>query len=269
MKDSLNIAVEATRLGASILKQNFGRVKTAQAHIKRANEWVSDVDRQSEEAMREFLLRELPDSLFLGEEEGQTGSHATYRWIVDPLDGTTNYLQGLPIFAVSTALERCSDGGEWGEIILGVVTNPLTGDLWTAVKGKGALKNGQPINVGQKQDFSKCILATGFPYLDKRDPHACLRTFEQMLLNCSDVRRPGAAALDLCWLAEGIFDGFWEYRLQPWDIAAGGLIIKEAGGIFTSFEGDDNYLSEGNVVGGNSYVHPVMLSIIRATADSA
>ncbi len=265
MDHFLKIAVEASRLGASILNEHFGRIKTAQAHLKKSNEWVSEVDQKSEEAMREFLLRELPDSTFLGEEMGQTGDEATYRWIVDPLDGTTNYLQGFPIYAVSTALEKCCDDGQWGEIIAGVVIHPPTGDLWTAIKGEGAYKNGQPIQVGPKTDFSKCILATGFPYLDKRDSNACLRTFEEMLLHCSDLRRPGAAALDLCWLAEGVFDGFWEYCLQPWDIAAGGLIVKEAGGVFTSFTGDDHYLTQGNVIGANADIHPVMLDIVRKT----
>ncbi len=267
MKQLLDIAVEATRLGASILNEHFGKIKTAQAEIKRANEWVSDVDRMSEASMREFLLKELPESDFLGEEMGQRGSDSEYRWIVDPLDGTTNYLQGFPCFAVSTALERCSSSAEWGEVIIGVITNPLTGDLYTATKGQGSYKNGERIKVGQKTDFSMCILATGFPYMDKRDSGACMRMFEEMMSACSDIRRPGAAALDLCWLAEGVFDGFWEYRLQPWDIAAGGLIIKEAGGIFTSFEGDDKYLSQGNVVGANPHIHPEMLKIILETAS--
>ncbi len=265
MKELLDIAVEASKLGASVLTEHFGRIDIQHADAKGISDFVSYVDRRSEEVMKEFLLRELPDSVFLGEETGQGGAESTYRWIVDPLDGTTNYLQKFPVFAVSTALERRIPGRNWGEIIVGVVVHPVTGDLWTAVKGNGAHKNGTSIRVAGKEDLSRALLATGFPFRAKDELDVYLATFEKLFLRCAGIRRAGAAALDLCWTAEGIFDGFWEHRLSAWDIAAGGLIIKEAGGLFTGFYGDDNYLSKGNVVGGNRPIHSQMLRIIQET----
>jgi myo-inositol-1(or 4)-monophosphatase len=265
MSDLLDIAVEAARLGASVLNEHFGRIDIQHADAKGISDFVSDVDRESEEVMKEFLLKELPDSVFLGEETGQGGEESTYRWIVDPLDGTTNYLQKFPIYAVSIALERRSPDQQWGEIVVGAVVHPVTGDLWTAVKGKGACKNETPIRVAQKQDLSRALLATGFPFRAKDELGVYLETFQKLFLRCAGIRRAGAAALDLCWTAEGVFDGFWEHRLSAWDIAAGGLIIKEAGGIFTGFQGDDHYLSNGNVIGGNRHIHSQMLRIIQET----
>ncbi len=268
MQDLCNLTIEAVRRGAKVLNEHFGLVNLSQADSKGTADYVSDVDRRSEEEMKSFLLRELPDSVFLGEEMGQEDIQRTYRWIVDPLDGTTNYLQSFPLYGVSAALEKCDPGRQWGELIIGVITHPPTGDIWTAIKGKGAEKNGQSIRVGKKRDLSNCLLATGFPFRAKDDLETYLKTFKQLFLRCSGIRRAGAACLDLCWTAEGVFDGFWEHRLAPWDIAAGGLIIKEAGGLFTSFKGGDCYLSDGNVVGANPYIHHQMLEIIGQTAGS-
>jgi myo-inositol-1(or 4)-monophosphatase len=259
------MAVEAVHCGAVILNEHFGKVNLSHADSKGTADYVSEVDRQSEEAMREFLLKELPDSVFLGEEMGQDSADRTYRWIVDPLDGTTNYLQGFPLFGVSAALERCLPGGDWGEIMVGAVMHPPSGDLWTAIKGQGAQKNERSIHVADKRELNNCLLATGFPFRAKEDLGVYLKTFEELFLRCSGIRRAGAATLDLCWMAEGVFDGFWEHRLSAWDIAAGGLIIKEAGGLFTSFNGDDHYLSKGCVVGANRHLHPQILDIIRNT----
>jgi myo-inositol-1(or 4)-monophosphatase len=268
MHELLIMAVEASRLGAAVLSEHFGRVDLSQADAKGISDYVSDVDRKSEETMREFLLKELPGSVFLGEEMGQEEADSDYRWIVDPLDGTTNYLQRFPIYAVSTALEKRIPGQQWGEIIVGVVVQPQTGDLWTAIKGGGAQRNGQLIKVGKKRSLRDCLIATGFPFRAKDELGVYLKTFEKIFLQCSGIRRAGAAALDLCWMAEGVFDGFWEHGLSAWDIAAGGLIIKEAGGLFTSFEGDDHYLSRGNVVGGNPAIHPEILQIIQETVKT-
>ncbi|MBU1652985.1 inositol monophosphatase [bacterium] len=268
MKDLLEIAAQACRLGASILKEHYGKIGVSQADQKGLTDYVSEVDRRSEEAIQKFVLNELPASSFLGEEEGQVGEGKEYRWIVDPLDGTSNYLHRFPAFAVSVALEKCSAFGGWGEVIAGAVTFPLTGDIWTAAKGSGASKNGSPIHVARTLDVRGALLATGFPYRESRDAESCLRVFENVFNTCADIRRPGAAALDLCWVAEGVFDGFWEFGLKAWDIAAGGLIIKEAGGHFTSFDGDNVYLTSGNVVGGNPQIHQQMLNIIQNTLQS-
>ncbi|MFH1861352.1 MAG: inositol monophosphatase family protein [bacterium] len=267
LSNALEIAVTGARLGAQILKDHFGEMNILQADAKGVSDYVSSVDRRSEEAMREFYLKELPDSVFLGEELGQEQGSGKYRWIVDPLDGTTNYLQGFPVFAVSAALEECVAGRKWGNLLLGVVIHPLTGETWSAVKGAGAWKDGSPIRIGQKQDLSRCLLATGFPFRAKSELKSYLCTFEELFLRCSGIRRAGAAALDLCWTAQSIFDGFWEHRLSPWDIAAGALIIEEAGGKFTSFENDANYLPSGNVVGANPVIHGLMLKIIQANVE--
>ena len=268
MQDLLDITVEGVRLGAEILKNSFGKINLSQADTKGVNDYVSSVDRRSEEVMKEFLTRELSDSVFLGEEMGQEESGGAYRWIVDPLDGTTNFLQGFPIFAVSAALERCVAGEKWGELTAGAVIHPLTGDLWTAAKGQGAFKNGRPIHIGQKENLSNCLLATGFPFRAKKELDLYLQIFKKLFLLCSGIRRAGAAALDLCWTAEGVFDGFWEHRLAPWDIAAGALIIEEAGGVFTSFEKDNTYLTSGNVVGANPHLHAQMQKLIKDTVGT-
>lgn len=264
----LDITIEGVKLGAGILMSSFGRIHIAEADKKGTSDYVSSVDRRSEEAMREFLQRELPESVFLGEEMGQGGEIGNYRWIVDPLDGTTNFLQGFPAFGVSAALERYSPGRRWGEILIGVVMHPMTGEIWTAVKGQGAKKNNWPIRVSAKGDFSQALLATGFPFRAKSELKVYLKTFEQLFLRCAGIRRVGAASLDLCWTAEGIFDGFWEHRLSPWDIAAGALIIEEAGGKFTGFTGENDYLDSGNVLGANPHIHAAMLDIIRATTGT-
>jgi len=268
MKQLLDIAIAGVRLGTEILKSRFGQVHLWQADAKGTSDYVSAVDRQSEEAMREFLQRELPGSSFLGEEMGQGEEEGIYRWIVDPLDGTTNFLQGFPVFGVSAALEKRVPGQKWGELLIGVVMHPMTGEIWTAVKGHGAEKDGQPIRIGQKEDLSQALLATGFPFRAKSELQVYLKTFEELFLRCSGIRRVGAASLDLCWTAEGVFDGFWEHRLSPWDIAAGALIIEEAGGKFTSFVGDNNYFTSGNVLGANPRIHALMLEIIQETAGT-
>jgi myo-inositol-1(or 4)-monophosphatase len=265
LRELLEITLRGARVGADILREAFGRINLQQADLKGQNDYVSEVDRRSEAAISEVLLRGLPDSTFLGEETGQGEGSGCWRWIVDPLDGTTNFLQGFPIFSVSIALERCLPGRKWGELVIGAVMHPLTGETWTAMRGQGAWKDGRPIHIGQKTDMAQALLATGFPFRAKKELKTYLRTFEELFMRSSGIRRAGSAALDLCWTAEGVFDGFWEHRLSPWDIAAGALIIEEAGGVFTSFEGDSEYLSSGNVVGANRPIHAVMLEVIQRT----
>jgi myo-inositol-1(or 4)-monophosphatase len=265
LRDLLDLALAGARRGAEILKDSFGYVTLQHADLKGQSDYVSEVDRRSEAAIADLLLKGLPDSTFLGEETGQGEGTGCWRWIVDPLDGTTNFLQGLPIFAVSIGLERCLPGCKWGEMMVGAVMQPLTGETWTAIRGQGAWKDGAPIRIGQKSDLTSALLATGFPFRAKQELKPYLRTFEELFMRSSGIRRAGSAALDLCWTAQGVFDGFWEHHLSPWDIAAGALIIEEAGGIITSFEGDALYLSSGNVVTANRHIHPIMLEVIQRT----
>lgn len=264
LEEYLAVAVRGARLGAEILKTNFGKIRMQQAQSKGINDYVSRVDRESEEALRQFLTKSLPEAAFLGEEQGQQGKASKYRWIVDPLDGTTNYLQGFPVFGVSIALEKVVSGQNWGEIIVGVVVHPITGEIWSAVRGKGAQKDGHPIRIGKKKELSRALLATGFPFRAKDRLDDYLKTFRELFLRSIGIRRAGAASLDLCWTAEGIFDAFWEHALSPWDIAAGALIVEEAGGKITGFEGKDDYLQSGDVVAANSSLHSQMLEVIRA-----
>jgi myo-inositol-1(or 4)-monophosphatase len=268
-QELLRLTIEGAQRGAQVLREHFGKITLLQADRKGASDYVSQVDRESEMTIRDFLLRELPGSTFLGEEMGQSSAGGEYRWIVDPLDGTTNFLQGFPVFAVSVALEKCDPVRRWGDLCVGVVLHPVTGEIWTAVKGRGALKNGNPIRIGQKQDLTCALLATGYPFRAKAELKPYLKTFEELFMRSSGIRRAGAAALDLCWTADGTFDGFWEHHLSPWDIAAGALIIEEAGGIFTSFEGDSDYLTSGNVVGANPAIHALMLEVIQATVGTS
>jgi myo-inositol-1(or 4)-monophosphatase len=268
LHELLELTLRGARVGAEILKSSFGHVTLKHADLKGQSDYVSDVDRRSEAAISELLLKGLPNSTFLGEETGQGEGSGCWRWIVDPLDGTTNFLQGLPIFAVSVGLERCVPGQKWGEMVVGAVMQPLTGETWTAMRGQGAWKDGVPIHISQKNELTQALLATGFPFRAKQELKPYLRTFEELFMRSSGIRRAGSAALDLCWTAQGVFDGFWEHHLSPWDIAAGALIIEEAGGIITSFEGDAHYLSSGNVVAANRHIHAVMLEVIQATLET-
>ncbi len=269
LRELLQLTLAGIERGAEVLRTHFGNISLQQAEVKSARDYVSQVDLESETVLREFFQRGLPGSIFLGEEMGQGKAEGEYRWIVDPLDGTTNYLQHFPIFAVSAALERCQPGQAWGELLVGAVIHPLTGDIWTAMRGQGAWKNNHPIHASRKDDLALCLLGTGFPYRANDQSQIYLRTLAALSACCSGIRRPGAAALDLCWTAEGVFDGFWEHNLSPWDIAAGALIIQEAGGKVTSFGGSKNFLSSGNVVAANPHIHPRMLEIIQAEAGSA
>ncbi len=261
----LDRTFDAMRQAAQVLLQNYGKFNLQQADQKSSSDFVTRVDRESEEILRDCLLQALPGSIFLGEETGQSQPSGEYRWIVDPLDGTTNYLQQFPVFSISVALEQRLPEQKWGELILGAVLHPLTRDLWSAARGQGAWKNGRKIQIGQKPDLARALLATGFPFRAKEQLQTYLKTFEVMFLQSAGIRRAGSAALDLCWVAEGVFDGFWEHNLAPWDIAAGALIIEEAGGVFTSFSGNKAYFDHGNVVGANSALHALLVDIIHQT----
>jgi myo-inositol-1(or 4)-monophosphatase len=236
---------------------------------KARSDFVTEVDRTAERLIAEAVLAGVPGSRLMGEEsagaaEVRAGVAAGITWVVDPLDGTTNYLQGFPIFAVSVGLEKTVPGRRWGDMIAGAVIHPLTEEMWTAGRGLGAWKNGDPIHVGHKDDLMHTLLGTGFPYRARDLFRIYMHSLEAFSLRCAGIRRPGAAALDLCWTADGTFDGFWEHNLSPWDIAAGSLIITEAGGVFTDFQGEQNFFDSGNVVGSNLPLHPQMLEIIQA-----
>lgn len=254
--DLLQAAVEASEAGARVLRSTF-RSADLQVTAKAANDWVSEADRASEAAVTAVLRERFPRHEVLGEEGGLSGEgHDGYRWLVDPLDGTTNFLRGLPFFCISVACRRGR------ETVAGVVLDPLRNDLFTAARGGGASWNGRKIKVSGRTGLDGACLATGFPFRAKAALERYLHTFQGAFARAGAIRRCGAAALDLAYTAAGIFDGFWELRLSPWDVAAGALLIEEAGGRVTDLDGGDGYLVGGNVVGGSPAVHGDLLELL-------
>jgi len=222
---------------------------------------VTQVDRECEARIREVLLDAYPDHAVLGEELGQQGQ-ATHRWIVDPLDGTVNYAHGFPFFCVSVALEI------EGSVELGVVYDGWRDELFTAVAGRGAELNGRPIHVTHESEARRALLATGFAYL-ARTLHRNLEVFGKVLPQVQSIRRPGAAALDLCYVAAGRLDGFWEMGLNPWDVAAGALMVREAGGSVTGPDGGPYRLGDFTLVVSNGHLHGKLLRILDLGAAVA
>ena len=215
---------------------------------------VTQVDRLCEARIREVLLEAYPDHVVLGEEQGQEGS-GRYRWIVDPLDGTVNYAHGFPFFCVSIALEID------GRVEVGVVYDGLNDELFSAVAGAGANLNGRPLHVTEETVPKRALLATGFAYVDDTI-HRNLEVFARMMTQVQSIRRPGAAALDLCSVAAGRFDGFWEIGLNAWDVAAGNLVVQEAGGTVTSADGSPYRLGEPTIVASNGHLHGKLLALL-------
>ena len=257
IQEFVQTAKEAAVLGGYILKENFKTVKREDVEHKAKKDFVTFVDRLSEERIKDFVLSKYPDHSFLGEEEGISGNKKSeYLWIVDPLDGTKNYINGFEIFAVSIALQKEN------EIIAGAIYVPMLDKLYWAGKGKGAYLNGSRIKISNRP-VDMAIITTGFPFRYEEEIDRYLKAFKEAMITFSAVRRPGAAAADLGMTAEGIFDGFFEMKLSKWDIAAGFLLIEEAGGIFTNFEGKREL--DGNVVAGGEKIHKVLLDIVQRT----
>jgi myo-inositol-1(or 4)-monophosphatase len=204
----------------------------------------------------EHILSQYPDHQILAEESGAQQSSGAFQWIVDPLDGTTNFVHNIPVFTVSIAVKHV------GEIVAGAVYQPVEEEMFTAARGNGARLNGAPIRVSKKHDFSRAFLATGFPHHSKKHLPAFIRSFSDIFFYSAGVRRLGSAALDLCYTACGRFDAFWETGLSAWDVAAGSLIVQEAGGVVSDFWGDSNYLNSGFIVAGNSPIHKRLIDIL-------
>ncbi len=262
------IAIEAARLGGKLLTDYFGKVPAESIQSKRIGDWVSSADRASEDAIVRYLKKATPDHDILTEEAGSiVGSKPSeYRWIIDPLDGTTNFLRGLPIWAVSIALEHRPDPTQkWGSIISGVIEIPPLKDVYWATIDRGAYKNGTRIQLGNGRAFSESLLGTGFPFRTRDLIKPYCNLFSKILTRCADVRRAGAVAVDLCMVANGTFDGFWELDLAPWDIAAGGLIIRESGGETCNFQGGEDFLTTGDIIAG----HPRMMSELMGMVREA
>ena len=258
MHPLLNIAVGAARQAGNLLLRSFKRVDTLKVRSKGRNDWVSEADVAAEEAIIEHIHKHYPDHAILGEESGTIGE-SDHRWIIDPLDGTTNFLHGFPVFAVSIGVEVR------GRLEHGVVFDPLRSELFTASRGQGAQLDGRRIRVSPVRRVDEALVGTGFPYRDDTDgDDAYLAQLRKVLLRTAGVRRPGAAALDLAYVAAGRLDGFWEFHLKPWDIAAGAVLIREAGGIITALDGGDDFLGSGHVLAASAKIYPELLGLLNA-----
>lgn len=255
LKKILTIGRSAALKAGEILRRGYGLPKRVQ--FKGEIDLLTEFDLASEKAIVEIITSAFPDHVIVAEEGGETGAGSPNRWYIDPLDGTTNFAHGLPVFCLSIAFE--AQGEEGPELLVGVVFDPLRKEMFTAMKGAGARLNGRPIEVSGQTDLGRALVATGFPYDIRRNPESVLTRFERMCLAAQGVRRVGAAALDLAWLAAGRFDGFWEERLSPWDTAAGVLLVQEAGGRVTDFAGGAFRPQLKEILATNGHLHYNML----------
>ena len=257
MHPTLNIAIKAARRAGSIITRASEDIGSLTINDKGYNDFVTEVDLASEKEIIRVLKTSYPDHAFLGEESGLT-HQADNIWIIDPLDGTTNFLHGFPQYCISIALEQK------GEITQAVIYDPNRNDLFTATKGQGAYLNQRRMRVSNKSKLKESILGTGFPFRDFQHLPVYLKIFEEVVRGTSGVRRPGSAALDLAYVAAGWFDGFFEINLSKWDIAAGGLLVTEAGGIVSDFSEKDGWLESGNIVAANPKIYEPLIKIIQS-----
>ena len=255
-------AVAAAEAGAEVLGGYFrsGRLRV---DVKGTHDFVTQADRESEAALVAALLERFPTHRILAEEGTVHDSASSdYEWVVDPLDGTTNFLQGLPVWAISIACRRAD------RLLAGVILDPEGGNLFTATRGGGAFWNGRPMRVSSRTSLAGAFLATGYPFRARAALDLYLEVFDAVFLSARAVRRCGAAALDLAYTAAGVYDGFFEFRLSPWDIAAGALLVEEAGGKLSDFDGGPSYLDSGNVLAGAPEVHAGLLAAARGVGAS-
>jgi myo-inositol-1(or 4)-monophosphatase len=260
----INVMVQAAMKAGRSLARDFGEVQNLQVSLKGPGDFVSQADRKAEEIIHADLSKSRPDYTFLMEESGEVpGSDSQHRFIVDPLDGTTNFLHGIPLFAVSIGLER------QGQLIAGVIYNPAMDELYTAERGGGAFLNDRRLRVGARRKLSDCVIGTGIPHLGGKNHGNYLIELRHVMAEAAGVRRIGAAALDLAYVAAGRLDGFWEAGLKPWDMAAGILMIREAGGFVSDATGGTDMLDTGSVVAGNETIQKALLQTIRKPLPQA
>jgi len=256
MHPTLNIAVRAARSAGNVIIRNLDRLDSLAVHSKDRNDFVTEVDQKAEQEIIYTLRKAFPSHGILAEESGLREGD-DYQWIIDPLDGTTNFLHGFPQFAVSIALRHK------GRLEHGVVYDPLRQELFTATRGAGAMLNDRRIRVTKRKSLDGALLGTGFPFKAQQHLETYLDMFRALFPNTAGIRRPGSAALDLAYVAAGRLDGFWEIGLNIWDMAAGVLLIQEAGGLSSDFLGGHKHLENGNLVAGNPKVFTDILKTIR------
>ncbi|MBE7220626.1 MAG: inositol monophosphatase [Caulobacteraceae bacterium] len=261
----MNVMTAAALKAGRALKRDFGEVENLQVSVKGPGDFVTAADKRAEKTLHEELAKARPGYGFVMEESGiMEGPDKSHTWIVDPLDGTTNFLHGIPIFAVSIALER------EGQLVAGVVYNPATDDMFVAERGQGAFLNNRRLRVSARRNMRDCIVGCGIPHLGKRNQHSRFLGEAQLLMSeVSNLRRLGAAALDLCYVAAGRYDGYWERAIQSWDMAAGIVMVREAGGIVTDCDGGPHMLTKGDVCCGNETVQAALLALVRGVKATA
>jgi len=260
MHPMLNTAVKAARKAGNLINRASRDLDVLKVEAKRQNDFVTEVDRAAEAAIIGVLREAYPNHAILAEESGITkGAQEDFVWIIDPLDGTTNFIHGVPQFAVSIGLKHK------GVVTQGVVYDPAKNELFTATRGAGAFLNDKRIRVAKRDRISDALIGTGFPFSKLELLDRYIAMFRKVTPNCAGIRRPGAAALDLAYVAAGRFDGFWEMGLSPWDIAAGSLLIQESGGLVSDFSGEGGFLECGEVVAGSPKVFAQLLALIAST----
>lgn len=257
----INVMVKAARRAGRSLKRDLGEIEHLQVSLKGPANFVSMADKRAEEMLYDDLTKARPGYGFLGEEGGKReGTDKSHTWIVDPLDGTTNFLHGIPQFAISIGLQREDT------IIAGVIYNPANDELYIAERGKGAFLNDQRLRVAARKQLNECVIACGLPHIGRGDHALFMREITSLQTKVAGLRRFGAASLDLAFVAAGRLDAYWERDLQPWDIAAGLIMVREAGGTVTGITGQDDALTTGHVLCGNETIHGEMAKLIKAAA---
>ena len=260
MHPMLNVAIKAARRAGTIINRASLNLERLQVDRKQHNDFVTEVDQQAEAAIIETLSEAYPDHGFLAEETGSHNPEAESIWIIDPLDGTTNFIHGFPQYAVSIALAVA------GVTQQAVVYDPSRDELFTATRGSGAYLDRRRLRVAAETRLTNALLGTGFPYREDQDLETYLRVFAEMSRQCTGLRRPGAASLDLVYVAAGRYDGFFESDLKPWDMAAGALIVAEAGGLVGTYSGEEGFLQSGEVMAANPRLFAQMAQILRPYA---
>lgn len=253
----LQLAIDAALEAGAFLKSSVGKIQKIERKLGQETNLVTEIDRGSEEIIINKIRRKYPDHDFLAEESGSHERGSDYRWIIDPLDGTLNFAHGIPLYSVSIGLEVK------GELVLGIVYEPNLGELFTAEKGRGAFLNENPIRVSKISTLIESLMVTGFPYTIQQNPDNAIQHFVNFLMKAQGVRRIGSAAVDLCYVACGRFEGFWEVALSPWDMAAGVLIAREAGATFTDFHGRPSNVYTKQVLVTNGLIHDKALEVLK------
>ena len=254
----INVMVKAARHAGRSLKRDLGEIEHLQVSMKGPANFVTLADKRAEELLYTELAKARPGYGFIGEEGGtREGADKSHTWIVEPRDGTTNFLHGIPQFAISIGLQR------EGTIIAGVIYNPANEELYIAERGKGAFLNDQRLRVAGRRQLNECVIGCGLPHIGRGDHEVALREMAALQSKVAGFRRFGAASLDMAFIAAGRLDGYWERNLQPWDMAAGQIMIREAGGVVSGMAGDDDPLTTGHLICGNEFVHKELLKILK------